>query len=111
MWKSNRKRFDSVRELQEAINELPLLRAPRTGIDPRRTVVACHASDLEKAVASYGQRLKHLPVFHVLNLPAAPLTDLPKILSRVILPILRQAWTCNCISDRPKRLDSAGLPN
>lgn len=71
-------KFDSVRELREAMNDLPLLRAPRTEIDPERVVVACHASDLEEAAAFYGQRLKRLPAFHVLNLPSALPPGLPK---------------------------------
>ena len=62
-----RLRFDSVGELQEAMAELPLLRAPRTGIDPSKTVVACHASDLDEAVAFYRQRIDRLPEFYVMT--------------------------------------------
>lgn len=65
-----RLRFAGIRELQEGMAELPLLRAPRTGMDPRRTVVACHISDLDEAVAFYRQQLRSLPAFYVLGLPA-----------------------------------------
>lgn len=62
--------FDSVTELRDAMKELPLLRASRTGIDPHRTVVACHMSDLDEAVNFYRQQSSILPEFYVLG--AAP---------------------------------------
>lgn len=57
--------FASVQEVREAMDRLPLLRAPRVGLDPRQTVVACDASDLDEAIAFYRQRLASLPAFHV----------------------------------------------
>lgn len=60
-------RFGNVRELREAMDELPLLRAPRIGLNPRHTVVACHVADLDEAVNFYRQQGDRLPVFHVLT--------------------------------------------
>lgn len=62
-----RLRFDSVAELRDAMDALPLLRAPRVGLDPRHTVVACHVTDLEEAVNFYRQRGDRLPEFYVLS--------------------------------------------
>lgn len=62
-----RLQFASVYEIQEAMHRLPLLRAPRAGIDPQRTVVACHICDLEEAIAFYQQAGPSLPAFYVLN--------------------------------------------
>ncbi len=62
-----RLRFDSVDELQEAMAELPLLRAPRTGIEPHKAVVVCHVSDLDEAVAFYRHRGDRLPEFYVMT--------------------------------------------
>lgn len=59
--------FGSVAELREAIGELPLLRSPRAGIDPRRTVVACDESDVDEALNFYRQQCRGLPEFYVLG--------------------------------------------
>ena len=61
--------FSSMRELKEAMAELPLLRRSAVGLDPRKTVVACHVSDLNEAVTFYRKELKYLPAFYVLDLP------------------------------------------
>lgn len=61
-----RLRFDSVAELREAMDALPLLRAPRVGLDTRQTVVTCHAADLDEAVNFYRQQGDRLPEFYVL---------------------------------------------
>lgn len=61
-----RLRFDSVAELREAMDALPLLRAPRVGLDARQTVVTCHAADLDEAVNFYRQQGDRLPEFYVL---------------------------------------------
>lgn len=59
--------FGSVAELKEAMGEIPLLRAPRTGIDPRRTVVACAGSDVNEALNFYRHACPIPPEFYVLG--------------------------------------------
>lgn len=70
-------RFASLLELKACLEELPLFRAPRTGIDPRQSVVACHISDLEEAVAYYRQSGDVLPKFYVLGLNVEEKPALP----------------------------------
>ena len=65
-----RLQFSSVRELRECMDALPLLRTTRTGIDPHRTALACHVSDLDEAIAFYRQQGKTLPAFYVLDASA-----------------------------------------
>ena len=62
-----RLRFSSVAELREAMSELPLLRAPRLGLEAQRTVVACHEADLDEAVSFYRNLGDKLPEFYVLG--------------------------------------------
>lgn len=62
-----RLQFASVKEVRERMERLPLLRSPRVGLDPKRTVVACHISDLDEAVAYYRQQGPQLPDFYVLR--------------------------------------------
>lgn len=61
-------KFLTQGELKDAMQALPLLRAPRVGLDPQQTVVVCHRSDLAEAIAFYQRQLKTLPVFYVLDL-------------------------------------------
>lgn len=62
-----RLRFGSVGELREAMEELPLLRAPRAGLDPRHAVVVCHVADLDEAVRFYRRMSDRLPEFYALT--------------------------------------------
>ncbi|MBD5558645.1 MAG: FkbM family methyltransferase [Desulfovibrio sp.] len=61
-----RVRFGNSAEFREALGALPLLRAPRVGLDAERTVVACHEDDLDEAINFYRQQSGKLPKFFVL---------------------------------------------
>ncbi len=59
--------YSSIKELQEALEALPLLRPSVDGLDPNKTVVACHAEHLEEAIEFYKKNLKSLPAFYILG--------------------------------------------
>ncbi len=59
--------FKNVEELQKAIDALPIIRPTVDGLDPNKTVVACHAEHLEEAIEFYKKNLKSLPSFYVLG--------------------------------------------
>lgn len=62
-------RFASVAEMREAMAQLPLLRQLATNLSSG-TVVACHARDLEEAIAFYGKERRRLPEFYVMEMQA-----------------------------------------
>ncbi len=59
--------YKNIKELQEAIDALPLIRPSLDGLDPSKTVVACHAEHLEEAIDFYKKKLKSLPAFYILG--------------------------------------------
>lgn len=56
-----------TRDFRDAVESLPLLRIPADGLNPAKTVVACHASDLEEARGFYKARGRKQPQFYVLE--------------------------------------------
>ncbi len=58
-------RLESADHVLEVMERLPLLRAPREEFDPKHTVVACHAKELEQAIAYYEARYPKLPDIYV----------------------------------------------
>ncbi len=57
--------FNTTNEFREILDSLPLLRMPADGIDPARTVVACHISDFEEAQDFYKAKCRKPPQFYV----------------------------------------------